>query len=348
MLDNPVAHLNLGDLLLSMAESQADQGRAKPLFERAVEEYDRVLKLQPAQVEAVNNKAWVLHTYLGRSQEALELTQDLLKRAHPATLPGEFYDTLGAIQEALGRDGRRRGVVPVGAPEVARAPGAQLPLRQAAGQGGKPHRAGQGLSRQGPGQSRPARPGRWPGTRSTSSSSSAGPSRGTEPTSSPSLRPVAEAGRLARTSASLLFAGRGGSAGAWPSPLCTRLAFRLGASQGIVHASILSIRRSPPLGVTRVPTLHKGVEPMPAQAFCPPLLIVVFGRMVSLSPSQPEVPQGGWILPGHAASSGVRAVARRMPCPCKPRPGRWERSGVGWHLATAPANPLDRSRAPVC
>ena len=87
MLDNPVAHLNLGDLLLSLAESQADPARAKPLFERAVEEYNRVLKVQPALVEAVNNKAWVLHTYLGRSQQALDLTQGLLKRVNPATLP---------------------------------------------------------------------------------------------------------------------------------------------------------------------------------------------------------------------------------------------------------------------
>jgi len=103
MLDNPVAHLNLGDLLLSMAESQPDPARARPMFERAVQEYDRVLKLQPAQVEAVNNKAWVLHTYLGRSQQALELAQGLMKRASPSALPGEFYDTLGAIQESLGR-----------------------------------------------------------------------------------------------------------------------------------------------------------------------------------------------------------------------------------------------------
>ena len=103
MLDNPVAHLNLGDLLLSMAESQPDPARARPIFERAVQEYDRVLKLQPAQVEAVNNKAWVLHTYLGRSQQALELAQGLMKRVSPSALPGEFYDTLGAVQEALGR-----------------------------------------------------------------------------------------------------------------------------------------------------------------------------------------------------------------------------------------------------
>jgi len=105
MLDNPVAHLNLGDLLLSLAESQPDPKQARPLFERAVAEYDRVLKVQPAQVEAANNKAWILHTYLGRSQQAFELLQSLMKQVSATALPGELYDTLGAIQEALGRRG---------------------------------------------------------------------------------------------------------------------------------------------------------------------------------------------------------------------------------------------------
>ncbi len=105
MLDNPVAHLNLGDLLLSLAESQADPRLARSLFERAVAEYDQVLKVQPTQVEAANNKAWVLHTYLGRSQQAFELLQSLMKQVNAAALPGELYDTLGAVQEMLGRRG---------------------------------------------------------------------------------------------------------------------------------------------------------------------------------------------------------------------------------------------------
>ena len=105
MLDNPVAHLNLGDLLMSLGESQPDQNQARPLFERAVAEYDRVLQVQPTQVEAANNKAWVLHTYFKRSQQAFELLQSLMKHVNPAAMPGELYDTLGAIQEALGRRG---------------------------------------------------------------------------------------------------------------------------------------------------------------------------------------------------------------------------------------------------
>ena len=103
MLDNTVAHLNLGDLLMSLAENQPDAQKAGKLFERAVAEYDRVLKMQPNQVEAANNKAWVLHTYLRRSQQAFELMQSVAKHVNAATLPGEFYDTLGNIQETLGR-----------------------------------------------------------------------------------------------------------------------------------------------------------------------------------------------------------------------------------------------------
>jgi predicted Zn-dependent protease len=103
MLGTPVAHLNLGDLLLSLAESQPDPAKARPYFERAVQQYDLVLKDMPTSVEAVNNKAWVMHSSLGQSQQALELAQGLMKRVNAAVLPGEFYDTVGAIQESLGR-----------------------------------------------------------------------------------------------------------------------------------------------------------------------------------------------------------------------------------------------------
>lgn len=103
MLDSPVARLNLGDLLLSLAESQPDPDKARAHHERAVEQYDLVLKERPDSVEAVNNKAWILHSSLGRSQEALELINGLLGRVDNAVLPGEFYDTLGVIQEAAGK-----------------------------------------------------------------------------------------------------------------------------------------------------------------------------------------------------------------------------------------------------
>lgn len=102
-LNTPVAHLNLGDLLLSLAESQPEADKARPYYERAVEQYDRVLAERPTSIEAVNNKAWVLHSSLGRSQEALELIQELTQRVDASVLPGEFYDTMGSIQEALGQ-----------------------------------------------------------------------------------------------------------------------------------------------------------------------------------------------------------------------------------------------------
>ena len=101
-LDAPVLHLNYGDILLSMAESAPDAESARPYFRRAVDQYDLVLKAQANSVEAINNKAWILHTYLGESRKALELAQGLVARVDPSTLPGEFFDTLGAIQESMG------------------------------------------------------------------------------------------------------------------------------------------------------------------------------------------------------------------------------------------------------
>ncbi len=102
-LDSTAAHLSLGDLLLAIAEGHSQPDSARKIFVQAVEEYDRVLKVVPDSIEAVNNKAWILHTYLNRSQEALELVLGLRKRAVPITLPCEFFDTLGAIQEAVGQ-----------------------------------------------------------------------------------------------------------------------------------------------------------------------------------------------------------------------------------------------------
>jgi tetratricopeptide (TPR) repeat protein len=102
-LNTPAAHLHYGDLLLTIAEREADQAKARRHFEAAVEEYALVLKTQPNSIEAVNNQAWILHSYLGQTRKALELVLSLRKRVEPQRLPGEFYDTLGAIQEALGQ-----------------------------------------------------------------------------------------------------------------------------------------------------------------------------------------------------------------------------------------------------
>ena len=102
-LDAPAAHLAYGDLLLAMAEADADSTRAKATLERALIEYDRVLKARPESVEAINNKAWILHRYFDRNREALDLASGLVRQVDSAALPGEFFDTLGAVQEALGK-----------------------------------------------------------------------------------------------------------------------------------------------------------------------------------------------------------------------------------------------------
>ncbi len=102
-LDSAAARLNLGDLLLTQSEGQVDPAKAHQLQDRALGEYDKVLAAQPNVIEAVNNKAWILHSYRGESQKALELAQGLLQRVDPNSLPGEFYDTLGSIQEELKR-----------------------------------------------------------------------------------------------------------------------------------------------------------------------------------------------------------------------------------------------------
>ena len=99
LLDTPVFHLNRGDMYLAKAEQTRDTAD----FEKAVEQYDLVLKTSANSVEAINNKAWILHSYLKQSKAALELAEGLIARVDPSTLPGEFFDTLGAIQESLGQ-----------------------------------------------------------------------------------------------------------------------------------------------------------------------------------------------------------------------------------------------------
>ncbi len=101
---SPVVHLTFGDILLAEGESgQVDRSRRVELLERAVGEYDVVLKAQPTLVEAVNNKAWILHAYLDRNGEALTLAEGLAKATSRDALPAEFLDTLGSIQEAAGK-----------------------------------------------------------------------------------------------------------------------------------------------------------------------------------------------------------------------------------------------------
>ena len=98
-----VAHLNHADLILAQAEGTAETARARSLFEQAATAYDRVLAERANQVEAINNKAWILHQYLGRNVEALALLVGYLERVDPTTVPVDVFDTLGSIQEGLNR-----------------------------------------------------------------------------------------------------------------------------------------------------------------------------------------------------------------------------------------------------
>jgi tetratricopeptide (TPR) repeat protein len=101
--DVPITHLSFGDLYLSLAEGATEPSKAKQYFRQAVDQYDLVLKTQANSIEAINNKAWILHTHLGETDKALELAQGLLARSNAAVLPPEFFDTLGAIQQAKGQ-----------------------------------------------------------------------------------------------------------------------------------------------------------------------------------------------------------------------------------------------------
>jgi predicted Zn-dependent protease len=101
-LDRPIVHLTLGDIYLAEAETLHPAPAAEPLFQKAVARYEHVARQQPDSVEAINNKAWILHRYLDRNTEASEIAEALVRRTAPGSLPPDFYDTLGAIRESAG------------------------------------------------------------------------------------------------------------------------------------------------------------------------------------------------------------------------------------------------------
>jgi predicted Zn-dependent protease len=103
LIDSPAVHQTHGDILLALAENTTEPEQARAVFRQAVDQYDQVLKVQAGSIEAVNNKAWILHRYLGDNPTALELVEGLLRHTDPSTLPPEFLDTLGAIQQAAGK-----------------------------------------------------------------------------------------------------------------------------------------------------------------------------------------------------------------------------------------------------
>ena len=84
----------------------------------------------------------------------------------PIALPGEFFDTLGAIQESVGQTRDAEESYLEGLKKDAEEPGPQLPLRQAAGRRPQPRRQGEVLPEQGPGRPRPPQPQHGPRGRS--------------------------------------------------------------------------------------------------------------------------------------------------------------------------------------
>ena len=100
-IDKPPVHMAYGGILLTRAETTAAKSEAEALLLKAIEQYDAVLKAEPNALEAVNNKAWILHHYFNRHAEALAVAEGLVRKVPIGALPPEFYDTLGSIQEAL-------------------------------------------------------------------------------------------------------------------------------------------------------------------------------------------------------------------------------------------------------
>ena len=68
----------------------------------------------------------------------------LRQRVSAAALPGEFYDTLGAIQESVGQTAMPRQSYVDGLKKAPKHPGPQLPSRQVDRQRPQPSRQGHG------------------------------------------------------------------------------------------------------------------------------------------------------------------------------------------------------------
>ena len=94
------AWLNQGGILLSIADT-APAAKRQEVLDQALAAYDNVLAKAPDAIEAVNNKAWILHHYMARHQSASELVEAFVKRIDPARLPAEFDDTVGSIRESV-------------------------------------------------------------------------------------------------------------------------------------------------------------------------------------------------------------------------------------------------------
>jgi len=96
------AKLLLGDSLMKIGEAADVKSELErtDAFEKAAAQYRDVLKVQPSNMIAANNLAWVVGVHLGRPHRAIEELQTVfqgnLKETNRA-LPAEVLDTIGYL-----------------------------------------------------------------------------------------------------------------------------------------------------------------------------------------------------------------------------------------------------------
>lgn len=101
--DVVVSHLSLGSLLMTKGDKTRNPQESRAYYEQAADEYGKVIQANANVIEAVNNRAWILHKHLGENEKALEVASEFAGRNAPRALPTEFLDTLGSIQAAVGQ-----------------------------------------------------------------------------------------------------------------------------------------------------------------------------------------------------------------------------------------------------
>jgi predicted Zn-dependent protease len=93
------AHLLLGKIALMEAEVAADS----TLLAEARDHFSVVHQLQPANVVAANNLAWLLATHFDQVSEAVKVCEQACENISLAQLPVEFIDTLAVVYRKADR-----------------------------------------------------------------------------------------------------------------------------------------------------------------------------------------------------------------------------------------------------
>ncbi len=102
-LDTPAAHLNFGDLLLTLAESQTDPNADGPRSSEPSPNTTSCSRLSPTRSRPSTTKPGSFTPTWTSPGRRSSWCSALQKRVSSAALPGEFYDTLGSIQESIGK-----------------------------------------------------------------------------------------------------------------------------------------------------------------------------------------------------------------------------------------------------